>query len=311
MDVSVILATYRRPTLLARTLESFRELRVDGLAYELLVVDNGSPRETQAVLARSATGLPVRLLVETTRGKNHALNRAIPEARGALLVFTDDDVVVDREWLLELAGGAGRWPEHQVFGGRVLPLWPTEDMPSRRHKFLTHAYAIADRDQPEGPYWAGWVFDPNMAIRATVFQAGWRFNPAVGPNGTPTYMSGGESELLFRLERNGVGAVYLPRARVLHQIRPEQLRVAWLYGRAFRKGRWDFAKTGAAGPRLFGVPRAVLAELVAAYARFLAAHLKPDAAARFDRGLSYWRLRGMLYESRRRGSGVGQGIGVR
>lgn len=306
VDVSILLATYRRPTLLSRTLESFRELRTAGLAYEVLVVDNGSPRETEAALAHAAAGLPVRHLVETTRGKNYALNRAIPEARGALVVFTDDDVVVDPDWLLELAGGAQRWPDHSVFGGRVLPLWPAEGAPSLRHKFMTHAYAIADLDRPEGPYSAGWVFGPNMAVRASIFQAGWRFDPAVGPDGTDTYMTGGESELLFRLERAGFGAVYLPRARVLHQVRPEQLRIEWLYGRAFRKGRWDFAKRGTAtGPRLFGAPGAVLTRLLAAYARFVATRLSPDAATRFDRAVLYWLARGMLYESRRTGRGTG------
>ena len=92
----------------------------DGLTYELLVVDNGTPAETEAALARVGAGLPLRLFVEPTRGKNRALNRAIPEARGALFVFTDDDVMVDPDWLLELVAGARRWPEHQVFGGRPI-----------------------------------------------------------------------------------------------------------------------------------------------------------------------------------------------
>jgi hypothetical protein len=312
VDVSVLLATYRRPALLARTLESFRALRADGLAYEILVVDNGSPHETEVTLAHAATGLPVRLLLEETRGKNRALNRAIPEARGTLLAFTDDDVVLDPDWLRELVTGAGRWPQHAVFGGRVLPLWPPGGAPRVRHKFLTHAYAIADLERPEGPYGAGWVFGPNMAVRATIFEAGWRFAPGIGPDGTDTYMTGGESELLFRLERAGLGAVYLPRARVFHQIRPEQMRPEWLYGRAFRKGRWDFTKRSPdAGRRLFGASRALLVDLLTAYARFLGAPFLRDPTARLDRAISYWRTRGMLYECRRRHSGSGRETGAR
>ena len=298
MDVSVLLATCGRPTLFARTLESFRRLRTEGLAWELLVVDNGSPRETQALLADQASNLPTRLFVEEVRGKNRALNRAISEARGALLVFTDDDVVVDPDWLYELAEGAGRWPEHAVFGGRVLPLWPPEGAPRVRHRFSTYAYAIADLDRPEGPYAAAWVFGPNMALRATVLQAGWRFDPDIGPDGTDTYKTGGESELLFRLERAGLGAVYLPRARVFHQIRSEQLGSDWLCRRAFRKGRWDVVKR-ASGPRLLGVPASVFTALVGSYARFIVARAARDANAQLDRELSYWHARGMYYEARR------------
>jgi len=66
---------------------------------------------------------------------------------------------------------------------------------------MTYAYAIADRSDPEGPYPTGWVFGLNMALRAELFQAGWRFDSTVRPDGTATHMTGGESELLLRLGR--------------------------------------------------------------------------------------------------------------
>src|SRR5262245_51583254 len=121
VDVSVVLATCGRPASLARTLESLRELRTPGLTYEALVADNAGTPETEAVVARAAR-LPIRLLVEPARGKNRALNRGVAEAGGALVVCTDDDVVVDRDWLIEVVAGARRWPRHSIFGGRVLPL---------------------------------------------------------------------------------------------------------------------------------------------------------------------------------------------
>lgn len=300
MDLSVLLATCRRPDLLGQTLDSFRSLRTEGLAFEILVVDNAGDPATREVTARAAPTLPVRLLVETARGQNRARNRAIPEARGALVAFTDDDVLADPDWLAEIVRGARRWPEHAVFGGRVLPRWPAGQGPPFQHAFMRHAYAIADWERPEGPYPAGYVFSPNMAIRASVFRAGWRFNPDLGPDGSERYMSGSETELLRRLEAAGLGAVYLPRAVVLHQIRPEQLRVEWLYGRAFRKGRSDATKAGAPdGSRLWGVPRPLLAQALRAYIRFLASRVSSDRLARFDRGVSYWRARGMMFQCRR------------
>ena len=299
VDVSVLIPTYRRPALLERTLQGLRALHPPAFAYEILVIDNAGDGETQRVLDASAGPLPIRRLTETRASKNRALRRGLEAAAGDLLVFTDDDVVADPDWLAQVAEGARRWPDHAVFGGRVLPMWPPGGTPAFRHAFFDHAYAIADWAQPEGPYPASRVFGPNMAIRANVFRAGWSFDPAIGPNGTDNYVPGSETDLTMRLERAGFPAVYLPQALVLHQIRPEQLELAWLFKRAFRKGREDLRRWGApAGPRLGGVPVSLLAARARAAAWRLAARASRDPAVRFDRAVADWKLRGMIYQCR-------------
>ena len=47
MDISVILATYHRPEILNRTLESFCSLDTNLLKWEVLVVDNAYDIKTQ------------------------------------------------------------------------------------------------------------------------------------------------------------------------------------------------------------------------------------------------------------------------
>ena len=85
--------------------------------------------------------------------------------------------MADPGWVTELCEGARRWPHHDVFGGRILPRWPDGLTPRVQHPFLDHAYAIADWSHPEGPYSAGRVFGPNMAMRTSLFRAGWAFDP--------------------------------------------------------------------------------------------------------------------------------------
>lgn len=300
MDVSVIVTTYRRPALLARTLDSLASVRTDGLTGELLVVDNADDPETRVAVAGAKGPLPARLLVEPGRGKSRALNHAVTAARGQIFAFTDDDVAVDEGWLVELAAGAARWPDQAVFGGRVLPRWPEGHTPPAPHPFHAHAYAIADWRRPEGPYDPGYVFGPNMAIRASVFRSGWRFDPGVGPDGTRRYLPGTETELLRRLERTGLGAVYLPRALVSHLIRPEQLEARWLFERAFRRGRWDLRRQGVpAGSRYGAMSGRLIGRAIGSYARLAAARMTGDARASFEHGLTYWHTRGMLYQCRR------------
>jgi glucosyl-dolichyl phosphate glucuronosyltransferase len=256
----------------------------------------------------AARQLPVRLLIEPTTGKNRALNRALPEARGDLLVFTDDDVIPDPDWLVALTQGAARWPQAAVFGGRILPRWPTGLAPFFDHPFFRHAYAIADWQTEEGYYSAGRVFGANMAVRSAIVAGGWRFAPEVGPQGGESYIPGSETELTGRLEKAGLRSVYLPDALVFHCIRPEQLQLPWLYGRAFRRGRFEGQNLPAiSGLRIAGAPLVVWAKLARALLVFLGSRYCSDPAVRFEHAVLYWRHRGIIHELRRRRGGRATG----
>lgn len=299
MDLSVILTTFRRPELLADTLASFAEIDATGLHWEVLVVDNtdGDAR-TRVAAERFAARLPLRLLLEPGRGMNRARNRAIDHARGSLVVFTDDDVAPQPDWLTELRRGVERWPKAQVFGGRVLPSWPADGLAPSPHELSENAYAIADWNLSEGPYSAHRIFGPNMAYRASVFEGGGRFDPRFGPDGTDTYITGAETSLNLELERTGVTPVYLPRAVVHHRIRREQLQPAWLYKRAFRLGRWEAHVAGLSRRPWGALPRLLL-DLRRAYVRLTAARAAGDSRAMLEAGLAYWQHRGALYQWRR------------
>ena len=93
MDISVILATYKRPQILSKTLESFCALKTDGLEWEVIVVDNAGDPDSQRTVEGFQRRLPLRFFVEKTPGKNNALNHGLKKARGELFVFTDDYIV--------------------------------------------------------------------------------------------------------------------------------------------------------------------------------------------------------------------------
>ena len=63
-----------------------------------------------------------RYLFESQPGKSHALNSGIEAARGQLLAFMDDDVIVEPMWLQNLTT---RFHDRKWagFGRRILPQW--------------------------------------------------------------------------------------------------------------------------------------------------------------------------------------------
>lgn len=300
MDVSLLIATYRRDDTLRPCLDSLAELDGSGMTWELVLVDNAGQESTRE-LAHSYRGkIDLHYVVETTPGKNSALNRALGLARGKLYVFTDDDIIAPVDWLQEMWAGACRWPEHALFGGRILPRWP-----DRPHKLpisvvdpaIQAAFGILDPDRDEGEIAADEIWGGNMAIRAAMFAGGVRFNPAVGPKGA-NYIMGSESELLTKLGKAGARAIYLPRSKVLHQIRLDQLTVEWLRGRAFRDGRhWAYLMTHyPSAPRYICIPRFLRIHLYEATICRLRQLRRRDPAEALRLEMSYWRLRGYLHQ---------------
>ena len=297
-DVSVMLATRDRADLLEQTMRHFARQELGGLTWQVIVADNGSSDGTAEVLRAAADALPLVAVTEPEPGKNRALNRALPLARGRLLVFTDDDVVPEPRWIAELVGAADRWPEHAIFGGRILPIFPL-DTPAwlQEHWFVGAAYAKFELTQDEGPT-KKLPFGPNFMVRASAM-AGVRYQEEIGPSGDD-YVSGSETELLLRLTRRGERIVYVPRATVGHVVRPNQLGVEWLFGRSYRLGRC-LVELGMVqhepAPRVGGVPLPVWARFAKEWIYSLAG-IRGDSRRRLVTGLDYHFLRGCIRQHR-------------
>jgi len=121
MKITVILCTFNRCQLLVNALESVaRSTLPDSVDWEVLVVDNNSSDRTSQVVKSFSQRYPgrFRYLFELRAGKSRALNAGIQEARGNVLAFIDDDVVVEPTWLHNLTVNLnnGEWAGA---GGRI------------------------------------------------------------------------------------------------------------------------------------------------------------------------------------------------
>jgi len=115
--LSVVVPTRNRARRLRALLESLEAQ--DTAGSEIVIVDNASDDDTQAVVA--AAGPNVRgIRLDAPRGPAVARNVGWRAARGDLVVFTDDDCVATPEWLATLAAAHARDPE-AVVQGRTEP----------------------------------------------------------------------------------------------------------------------------------------------------------------------------------------------
>jgi len=123
-SVSIIIATKDRADDLESTLESIADARNPGpLTVELLVVDNGSTDDTTAVARQARVPFAdQRVVYEPREGLSHARNRALSEARGDLLLWTDDDVRVPDNWIVGMTRPIRNGEADAVAGGvRLAP----------------------------------------------------------------------------------------------------------------------------------------------------------------------------------------------
>jgi GT2 family glycosyltransferase len=223
-SVTVAVCTRDRPDDVARCLDALQRLEYPGL--ELLVVDNAP---ASAATARLVTGrVGVRYAREPRPGLDYARNRALAEAGGQVLAFTDDDVVVDSQWVAALAHVFRQDPRVGAVTGLVLPLELETDAQRLFERYRSFARGgariraeavgagpLAGRYGMTGSFGTG----ANMAFRREVLHQLGGFDPALGA-GTPT-RGGDDLDIFFRVLKAGWALVYEPTAVVYHRHRRE------------------------------------------------------------------------------------------
>jgi glycosyltransferase involved in cell wall biosynthesis len=235
--ISVVFATKNGGKIIRRTLLSLANIKTK-LKWELLVIDNGSNDNTLDIINEFKSILPLTVFCEAKAGKNNALNSVIHFLNGDVVVFTDDDVSVEEDWLDNINNVTLNHPDFAIFAGNIVPEW--EVMPEQwiaEWAPLGHLYAIKG-ETIEGPCDAGKVWGPNMVVRKGVFEdQDNRFNPDIGPNGSATYAMGSETEFTKRMAKKGFKCWNSKSFTVAHWIPKNSLKEAWIMQRAYRLGK--------------------------------------------------------------------------
>ncbi len=219
-QVTVAVCTRDRPEDLQRCLAALGHLATK--PAEVLVVDNASRDDRTR---RVAQDLGVRYVREPRAGLDWARNRALLEARTAIVAFTDDDVLVHPGWLDGLLRAFAEEPDAVAVTGLVVPaelttpaqvLFEAQGGFGRGYlrKWMSVAVAAGDVAAQFYPGTGGAGTGANMALRREEALALGGFDPALDV-GTPTG-GGGDLEMYFRVLAAGHLLVYEPTAVVRH-----------------------------------------------------------------------------------------------
>lgn len=228
--VTVVVCTRDRTADLAHCLDSFS--RLDYPALDFLVVDNAPSSNATERLVR--TSFPhIRYVCEPRPGLNWARNRAIIEARGEIIAYTDDDVIVDPGWVRALAHVFAEHPHVMAVTGLVVPYELEteaqilfEAYGGFGRGFTRRWYCLNPRNGRRETFHIGagrFGTGANMAYRRSLFEKIGPFDPALDV-GTVTN-GGGDLEMFFRVLQEGYTLVYEPNAVVRHRHRRDYARL--------------------------------------------------------------------------------------
>jgi glucosyl-dolichyl phosphate glucuronosyltransferase len=224
MEVSVAICTWNRSRLLDRTLTQLHRQQIPpGVTWELLLIDNNCTDDTADVVRKHSAHLPIRHILETKQGHSHARNRAIDEARGELILWTDDDVLVSENWIAEYTRVAADFPDAGFFGGRVTP-WFADEVPAETRtmidanlNLLAPVYSLKDYGTAIRPFVADETpFGANMGYRTELLRQ-YRFDPNFGRVKTGL-IGADEVSVLRRMTTAGVSGVWIGSTEVRHYI---------------------------------------------------------------------------------------------
>ena len=296
VDASVVVCTFNRAASLRDTLQALRALQVSaGCRWEIIVVDNNSDDDTRELVESIRREWPLlRYAFEPQQGLSHARNRGIATARGEVLLFTDDDVLPEPDWLEATLDGMTRH-HADACGGYVAPIWgapPPLWLTERFHGFL----AIRAERSDEYPITraAEAPFGANMAIRRSVFERIGGFDTGRGRKGAEL-AAGEDGEFFARILEAGLRVVFLGHSRVHHKV--EAFRLTKRYFRRWRlhNSRNQAAHVGIPGSRrLFNIPLYLFPQFLRAVGRAVAGRLTASSEEAFNREIVVCHFLGMF-----------------
>lgn len=237
-DLTVIIPTHNpRLELLEEVLQALRGQTLPWADWELLLIDNASDSPVPQTLV---TWHPnARLIREHQLGLTHARLRGIREARADILVWVDDDNILDSTYLMAARDAFETQPRLGAAGGPSRPRY--EDcLPPW---FAEHLAPLGCRDHGPNPILMNWdqqtphypaaaPIGAGLVIRRQAIQA-WAqavlhdpHRQSLGRRGT-ALSSGEDNDINLTLLHAGWHLAYLPSLQLIHVITPVRLTLQY------------------------------------------------------------------------------------
>ena len=246
MKLSVVVCTYNREKNLYNLLKSISENDFPKELYEIVLINNNSSDGTEKECFRFQTDFPdvdFQYVKEEKQGLSFARNRGIMCASGDVLIYVDDDALVNRDYLKTYYDFFEQNPLVEAAGGAIIPLYETSEpvwMTFYTKQLLTAYLYKGENVKPfgKGEFPGG----GNAAYRRSVFDEIGLFNTDLGRKGS-SLASAEEKDVFERMRKRKMKIFYLPKAILYHIIPKRKLEKKYFNQLTYEIGKSERQRT--------------------------------------------------------------------
>lgn len=235
--ISIVISSYNRPDKLQKALQGIENQQsVQPDDFEVLIVDNNSTDDSEAVALSFDSEMNLRFVIEEKPGLGHVRNTGFLLARGEYIAYLDDDAIPAPNWIsgiLKII--AIQSPD--CICGPIHPYYDSEKPAWFLDKYEIRAKGEKQRWLVPGEECSG----SNMTWKREVLEKLGGVDVSMGMKGE--YIVGGEDSDLFRRYWLNAGTahfkgevVYSPDLKVMHWTPPYKMQVNYILKRNYAAG---------------------------------------------------------------------------
>lgn len=224
MKISVIIPTYDREGLLEKCMDSLFNQTIPKKDYEILIINDGGNEKTRNLIKNLRKKYKnLGYFEQNHKGPAAARNLGIKKSKGRIIAFTDDDCIVEKDWLKNIIRAHEKYVLYAGIGGRTFNILK-DDYIAKIRQFIWD-YSMQTQNtydsffkrigcyiRPralEGTYEAITLPSNNVSYKKNIIRK-FFFDTSF------ITASGEDSELNWRLKLNNFKLLYNPSIKVYH-----------------------------------------------------------------------------------------------
>ncbi|NOR71689.1 MAG: glycosyltransferase [Methylomarinum sp.] len=274
LKISIAICTWNRADSLKETLTRLVQLNIPKeVNLNVIVVNNNSTDHTDEVIESFKKLLPITHVFEKKPGVSNARNKAVEVASGDYILWTDDDVLVDKNWLSVYTEYFLNNSDIDVFGGPILPYyegsppkWLVNGIDAIRDAFALRN--LSSYPIPFIPRSEALPFGANFAIKLET-QIKYLYSPKLGRQPGNINLLGEETLVINKILDSNKKGLWIPEAIVHHRVPLERQSIKYVSDYFIGKGESiGYVPTGSE-KLLFGKPIWLLLQIMKLHFNFL------------------------------------------
>ena len=100
LGISLIIPTFNKIDRLSLVLNSLKNQNLDNKRFEVVIIDDGSTDGTETLIHNNLYNYPIKYIKQNNYGRSSARNNGILNSDHDIIVFSDDDLILPSDFLI-------------------------------------------------------------------------------------------------------------------------------------------------------------------------------------------------------------------